>query len=165
MSSQPACNATDAAVLYSALRRMALLEADETPVITPLTGGVSSLIARVDTRAGPLCVKQALPQLRVAAHWEAPVERNAAETAWLRLAQRVMPDAVPRLCGEDPASNTFAMEYLDPNVYRNWKTALRAGEVDTAFAGALGDRLGCLHAATATNAGLAAQFANDANFE
>ena len=35
---------TEASRLLAALRRMGLLEADETPVLTQLTGGVSSLI-------------------------------------------------------------------------------------------------------------------------
>ena len=50
----------------SALERMGLIEAGDTPVFTPLTGGVSSDIVRVDLARGPVCVKRALPKLRVA---------------------------------------------------------------------------------------------------
>ena len=44
-----------------------------------LSGGVSSDIWRVDLSRGPVCVKRALPRLRVAQLWEAPVERNRYE--------------------------------------------------------------------------------------
>ncbi len=47
----------------------------------PLTGGVSSDIWRIDTAAGPICAKRALPKLRVAADWRAPIERNRFEAA------------------------------------------------------------------------------------
>ena len=45
----------------------------------PLTGGVSSDIWRIDTEHGPVCAKRALAQLRVAADWHAPIERNLFE--------------------------------------------------------------------------------------
>ena len=69
---------TEETIVRNALLRMRLIDADEFPPITPLAGGVSSLIARVDTRRGPLCVKQALPELKVATHWSAPLERSHA---------------------------------------------------------------------------------------
>jgi hypothetical protein len=53
---------------------------------TPLAGGVSSDIWRVDTGARTLCIKRALPRLKVAQEWNAPVERNAYEWAWLEFA-------------------------------------------------------------------------------
>ena len=51
----------------TALGRMGLLQPGECPAITPLTGGVSSDIVRVDLRSGPICVKRALPKLKVQA--------------------------------------------------------------------------------------------------
>ena len=53
---------------------------------TPLTGGVSSDIWRIDLPAGPVCVKRALAKLRVAADWQAPIERNRYEARWMQRA-------------------------------------------------------------------------------
>src|SRR5205823_8850165 len=51
-----------------------------------LAGGVSSDIWRADLAAGPVCVKRALPRLRVAQLWEAPIERNRYERQWMQTA-------------------------------------------------------------------------------
>ena len=65
-------------------------------------GGVSSDIYRVDAGGQTLCVKRALPKLKVAADWRAPVERNAYEAAWLRLAAaRSFRRRCPRVLAED----------------------------------------------------------------
>src|SRR5262249_58374111 len=79
-----------------------------------LPGGVSSDIWLV--RAGPtaFCVKRALTQLRVAAEWRAPIERNTKEAAWLRAVAGFMPEAVPGLLAEDAKAGIFAMVYLPP---------------------------------------------------
>ena len=61
--------------------------------VTPLTGGVASDIAKVDLPTGSICVKFALPKLKVSENWEAPVHRNAAEYAWLELASDVHPQS------------------------------------------------------------------------
>ena len=53
---------------------------------SPLTGGVSSDIVRVDLPDGPICFKRALPKLKVQADWQAPVERNRWEVEWMRVA-------------------------------------------------------------------------------
>jgi poly(3-hydroxybutyrate) depolymerase len=62
------------------LARHGLADPDERLHLTPLQGGVSSDIWRVDTSRGSVCVKRALPQLKVAAEWRAPVSRNAFES-------------------------------------------------------------------------------------
>lgn len=65
------------AAVVEALGRLGLLAPDEAPRFERLTGGVSSDIWRVELARGPVCVKRALPRLRVAAEWRAPIERNA----------------------------------------------------------------------------------------
>ena len=70
--------------LIEPLRRMGLVKAGESARLTPLTGGVSSDISLVEAGGRRFCVKRALPRLKVAALWEAPVERNAAEAAYMR---------------------------------------------------------------------------------
>ena len=156
--------AEDARRLLAALRRMRLAQADETPRITQLTGGVSSLIVRADTARGPICVKQALPQLKVATLWEAPVERNRAEVAWMRIADRIVPGCVPAILGEDAQDNAFAMQWLAPDRYPIWKAQLRDGIAETDTAQAVGRNLAAIHTATAGDARLARSFAHDAGF-
>ncbi|MGH8679204.1 MAG: aminoglycoside phosphotransferase family protein, partial [Burkholderiales bacterium] len=95
----------------SALARMGLLGPGEAPAIEPLTGGVSSDIVRVDLMRGPLCIKRALPKLKVQADWRAPIERNHWEAEWMKVAGAIVPNAVPRILGEDAEAGMFAMQY------------------------------------------------------
>ena len=119
--------------LIEPLRRMGLLKVGETASVTPLTGGVSSDISLVEAGGRRFCVKRALPRLKVAALWEAPVERNAAEAAYMRTVARWLPRAVPRVLGEDARAGWFAMDYLAPEDHRLWKTQLLAGIVEAGF--------------------------------
>ena len=98
--------------MVQALRHMAIVSAHTTAMLTPLTGGVSSEIYRVDLPTGPVCVKRALAKLKVAADWRAPVERNRWEVEWMRVAGGIVPEAVPAILGEDRATGCFAMAYL-----------------------------------------------------
>src|SRR5690242_2634255 len=96
----PDCDSTQA--FATALRRMGLIAYDAPPPrVTPLTGGVSSDIVRADLPSGPICLKRALPRLKVQADWQAPVERNRWEVAWMKVAAAIEPAAVPRVLGED----------------------------------------------------------------
>src|SRR5215510_15209737 len=110
------------AELVAALGRLGLLTPGERPRFTPLPGGVSSDIWRVDLAAGPICVKRALPKLKVAADWRAPTERNAYEVAWIETANAIIPGVAPRLLGHDASAGLFAMEFLDPATHPLWKT-------------------------------------------
>uniref|UniRef100_UPI0031D2B001 phosphotransferase family protein n=1 Tax=Inquilinus sp. TaxID=1932117 RepID=UPI0031D2B001 len=150
--------------LLAALRRMGLAGPDETPRFTALTGGVSSDIFRVDLASGPICVKRALARLRVAADWWAPVSRNLYEARWMRAAAGIVPQAVPRLLGQDEAAGALAMDYLAPEDHPVWKAELRDGRADPAFAAEVGRRLAAIHAATAKSPALAAEFPTDAIF-
>jgi len=152
---------TPAADLVAALGRLGLLGAGERPRFTPLPGGVSSDIWRIELRAGPACVKRALSKLKVAADWRAPVERNAYEVEWMRAAGAVVPEAVPRLLGHDPESGCFAMAFLDPGQFPLWKAELRDGRADGAVARAVGERLVAIHAATAGKEAVIRAFATD----
>ena len=57
------------------------------------------------------------PRLKVAALWEAPVERNAAEAACFRAVSRWLPRAVPG-ARRRPGAGLFAMDYLPPERFR-----------------------------------------------
>jgi aminoglycoside phosphotransferase (APT) family kinase protein len=153
-----------AAELLPALMRLGLAEAGDTLRCTPLDGGVSSDIWRVTLGDRTFCVKRALARLKVAADWQAPVERNAYEAAWMRFAGAVEPKAVPALLGQDEAAGLLVMAYLAEAHYRSWKTMLQAGEAEPAVAAEVGRRLGRIHAASAGDADLAARFATDRIF-
>ena len=151
--------------LSRSLRRMGLLKAGEPARLTPLAGGVSSDICLVETGGRRFCVKRALPRLKVEALWEAPVERNAAEAAWMRAVARWLERAVPRVLGEDTQAGLFAMEYLAPDDHPLWKTQLLDGSVDPDFAAAVGRDLALIHARSAADPDIPAAFANDETFE
>ena len=146
--------------LHRALARMNLLAPGKAGA-RPLAGGVSSDIYRVDLPSGPICVKRALPRLKVAATWEAPVERNRWEVAWLRTVARTEPAFVPRVVAEDPESGSFAMEFLDPETHPVWKAQLRDGIIDPHIAAEVGTRIAKVHAATAGDPQVAAAFDTD----
>ena len=143
------------------LRRGGLAAAEENPRAIALSGGVSSDIWRVELRGGPICVKRALPRLRVAQLWEVPVERSRYERMWIETVNAIVPGAAPRVLAADEAG-FFAMELLDG--FPLWKARLAEGIADRDFARQVGDRLARIHAATAGDAGVAASFDTDANF-
>ena len=147
------------------LSRLGLIEETETRRVTPLTGGVSSDISLVETDGRRFCVKRALPRLKVAALWEAPVERNAAEAAWMRAVAGWLPHAVPRVLGEDRSAGLFAMEYLPPAEFKLWKAELLAGHVDEDFATSVGGDLALIHARSAADPSVRLAFAHDETFE
>ena len=154
----------DSAGLARALVRMALVSADQPIRLTPLAGGVSSDIYRADLPSGVVCVKRALPRLKVAADWRVPVERSRFEVEWMRVAATVVPSAVPAILGEDPEAGAFAMAWLPPERYPVWKGLLAQGEGTRDMAAGVGDTLGRIHAATADRPDVAARFATDALF-
>ena len=131
------------------------------PHLEALSGGVSSDIWRVDLPEGPICVKRALPRLRVEQLWEAPIERNHYERLWMQTANAAAPGSAPRVIAWDDERGLFAMEYLDFPV---WKSVLRAGRADRAFAAQVGATLGAIHAATATREEVRNDFQTDAIF-
>src|SRR5262249_41572754 len=129
--------------------------------VQPLAGGVSSDIWRVDLPSGAICVKRALPRLRVSQVWEAPTVRNRYEREWLQTAGSIVPSSAPRVLAWDDEAGLFAMEYLEHPV---WKSLLAAGRADPAFAALAGAALAAIHAATAGSADLARRFPTDAIF-
>jgi hypothetical protein len=136
---------------------MGLIGPHDTPPFTALAGGVSSDIY-------PVCVKRALPQLKVSALWEAPVERNRWEVAWMRTAAAIVPQFVPRVLADDAESRAFAMEFLAPEGHPVWKAQLRDGMIDVSTAAEVARRIVAVHRATAGDAEVARRFATDAIF-
>ena len=144
---------------------MGLVGPGEAVRASPLTGGVSSDISLVEAGGRRFCVKRALSRLKVAALWEAPVSRNAAEAAWMRAVAAWLPHAAPSVLGEDEEAGLFAMEYLPPQDFPLWKAELLAGRVDNDFAAAVGRDLAAIHARSAADPSIPAAFAHDETFE
>ena len=140
---------SETADILQALRSLGMLNADVNPTITHLPGGVSSDVFRVDLPSGPVCVKQALARLKVAADWRAPVERVHNEAAWLRFARAIVPENVPQVLAEDRTAHLFVMTYFDPSHFPCWKTLLRDGTADVAFAASVGKVAAQIHRASA----------------
>lgn len=148
--------------LVATLRRLDMVTGDV--ALTPLTGGVASDIWRVDHGGGVFVVKRALPKLRVAADWRAPISRNASEAAWFDVVQRIVPHCVPRILFHDVQLGLFAMTFFDPLTYPVWKSELMLGRVNVEFAAAVGQAMARIHRVTLGDVELARQFDTGATF-
>ncbi len=146
-----------------------LLEAAGLPMLVrveALTGGVSSDIVAVHLNDGRVvCAKRALPRLKVASVWEAPLERNHYELEYLRLAAGIAPGVAPKVLAEDRARGIGLLEYLPAERFKLWKAELLAGHVDPSVAAAVGDAVGRIHAATFESPTVAALFPTDDLFD
>jgi 5-methylthioribose kinase len=130
--------------------------------VEPLTGGVSSDIVRIRLADGTsYCAKRALQKLKVASDWQAPLERNHYEVAWLRRANAIVPGAAPQVIGEDREHGIALLEYLPADDYVLWKSELLAGRADPHVAVAVADALGRIHAATLNDSTVTAEFPTD----
>jgi aminoglycoside phosphotransferase (APT) family kinase protein len=159
-------SARDWPELLPPLLRQAGIEVSGPLEIAPLTGGVSSDIVRVGLADGRLyCAKRALPRLKVASDWQAPLERNHYEAAWLRKAGEIVPGAAPSVVAEDRSNGIVLLDYLPPGEYRLWKAELLAGRADPATPVAVADALGRIHAATLHDPAIATDFATDRLFD
>lgn len=144
---------------------MGLIPAGVSAEFEALTGGVSSDIWLVKTAQTQFVVKRALEELKVAAHWSAPVDRGASEAAWLIYVGQAVPGAAPKVLAFDQDTMSLALEFLDADEFANWKTQLLSGEVNSAVAADVGKVLGQIHSASANEPDLAAKFANQHLFE
>ena len=141
------------------------LAAPGVPVLgQPLAGGVASDIWRATLPVGEVCIKRALPKLKVAAEWHVPTERNIYEARWLRLAASVVPGAVPEVLGQDAETGTLVIRYLPPEDHPVWKTRLLEGDADPAFAAEVGRRLACIQSASTCDPSVPEQFPATAIF-
>ena len=147
--------------LIATLRRLQLISSDESVEVTPLTGGVSSDIVRVQAQGRDFCVKRALSKLKVQADWRAPVERNHWEVEWMRTSAAIDPTCAPAVLAEDRDAGVFVMEFLDSANHPLWKRQLSEGTIDIVVARQVGERIARIHRATARDAALRQRFATD----
>ena len=101
---------------------------------------------------------------RSSARWEAPVTRNRDEVAWLAYAQRIVPQAVPPLLGEDAQDCVFAMAYLPAEQFPVWKQQLMQGNIHPQTAQQVAQTLVTLHATSARDQALLNRFDHDDDF-
>lgn len=148
----------------SLLLQLDLLEPGQRFSLEPLTGGVSSDIVLITTDDKKLCVKFARAKLKVDADWYAPVHRNAAEYAWLRVAADAAPGSAVKVYGHSTELNGFAMEYLSGGDVYVWKSRLLSQEPDRGEAKAVGTLLGQIHAASVAPGFDQSPFQNSADF-
>jgi aminoglycoside phosphotransferase (APT) family kinase protein len=137
------------------LRREGLVTSPQAR-LTPLTGGVSSEIYRVEDGDKVMVVKRALGKLRVAADWRADPSRNLYEQAYLRYVGDLCPEAVPQVLFSRPETGFFGMEFLEG--FRNWKTDLLSGVFSPTNARHAGRLLGNIHRASWNDPKVAREF-------
>lgn len=130
------------------IKELGLGEPSDVTDVSPLTGGVASDIAMVALQDRRLCVKFALPKLKVRADWFAPVHRNAAEYAWLEVASHLLPESAVKLYGRSEKEHGFAMEFIEGDDVYLWKEALLAGASPKEEAKQVATMLGTIHAAS-----------------
>jgi D-3-phosphoglycerate dehydrogenase len=132
---------------------------------TVLGGGVASDIRIVDTIAGPIVVKEALPELKVKAYWPSDPARSSIEVDALKtIAELLGEGTVPRVLWSDPEKHRFGMSLVDPR-FRNWKRDLLDGRIDLETAARAGAMLGEMHGRSAKRPDIAARFADTKYFE
>jgi aminoglycoside phosphotransferase (APT) family kinase protein len=146
------------------VEELGIASRDEVTQVEPLTGGVASDIARVEVAGKTLAVKFALPKLKVAADWRAPVHRNAAEYAWLSVAAQVAPEGAVKLYGRSESDHGFAMEFITGDDVYLWKDRLLSGARPEGEAAAVGDVIGGIHAASTVEGFDATPFDNADDF-
>jgi len=131
--------------------------------VEALSGGVSNIVLRVETREGRFVLKQSRPQLRTRDAWFSDLDRIYREQEVMEALAGVLPDdTVPRILFADRANFAFAMSHAPPA--RVWKEMLLGGEVEPALGERAGHVLGLIHETSARQAERFAPFADRAVF-
>ena len=112
--------------------------------VEELTGGVSNVVLAVKAGAKDLVLKQALPQLKVAAVWKADQRRAIVEANGMKLLHSITPTSVPELIDFDPEDFTLTMERL-PRECTVWKSDLLSGVIKPSIGANLGKILATWH--------------------
>lgn len=147
--------------LSALLRRSGAASSDA--VITPLTGGVSSEIVRVEDGSHVFVAKRALAKLKVRDDWRADPARCRYEHRYMTTVAGFLPDAVPRVLHTDDEGGWFTMEWLGEG-WSNWKSDMLAGRADPDVAARAGQILGIIHRETRGSDDLRRAFDTTQNF-
>jgi 5-methylthioribose kinase len=84
--------------------------------VREVSDGNLNLVFIVEGPAGSLCLKQALPHVRLDKNWPLPLDRAAYEATWLRRVTPHVGALVPALHHFDPALYLIVMEVLSPHI-------------------------------------------------
>lgn len=85
--------------------------------VRDVADGNINAVYLVDGPAGGVCVKQALPWLRVAgSSWPLPIERAYFESAYMRRIEPIVGALAPRWLHFDPVLHLIVMERLQPHI-------------------------------------------------
>lgn len=132
--------------------------------VEELTGGVSNVVLGVKSDGKDLVLKQALPQLKVAAVWKADQRRAIVEANGMKLLHSITPDSVPGLIDLDPEEFTLTMDRL-PRECTVWKTDLLEGIIKPIVGEDLGRILASWHNFGANSKESRAQYMEDSLFD
>lgn len=121
-----------------------IIKFDERVFVEELTGGVSNTVLAINTDAVDLVLKQALPVLKVAQHWEADPRRAVVEANALKLYHSITPNQVPDLAFLDSEAFVLIMQRV-PRDSTVWRTDLLSGKFDFNVADVLGSTLAQWH--------------------
>lgn len=107
--------------------------------------GVASDIAIVKFDNQTLCVKFALPKLKVKANWLAPVHRNSAEYAWLEVVCKVAPNNAVSVKPNQVCTVSEAIDAFKVAMGAGWGTIVsaRSSETEDVSISHLATGLGC----------------------
>ena len=152
----------ESAILLEWLRDAGALKG-ESPLITPLAGGVSSDIHLVRDGERVFVVKRALEKLKVAEDWRSDPGRNRHEQRYLRYVASFLPRSVPRILFGSEENGWFAMEYFGDG-FVNWKSTLLQGQCDQEAARGAMSLLARVHNHSRGQTELAREFDTTKNF-
>lgn len=139
------------------------LVGEENPVVTPLGGGVSCLVALVTTSKGRWVVKKARKRLSVEAEWIADLSRVFREVSCLKVIREYVDvNAAPAILLEDRKNYAFVMEYGENGV--TWKQLLMKNVVDPSTTLRVATILSKLHSKTREVKSLEEEFGDNTNF-
>lgn len=144
---------------------LGLMDKNDILSVTPLTGGVASDIAVIETPTQKLCAKFALSKMKVAEDWQAPIHRNKAEYLWLRSLAQIAPGNCPQLYGHSEELGGFVMEFIEGDDVFVWKSNLLNSTPPRGEAGKLGALLANLHLFSSQANFNKADFDNQGDFE
>ncbi len=136
---------------------------DDSAVVEPLSGGVSSDVVKVTCGDRAMVVKRALAKLRVEDDWFADLSRNRYEHRYMAVVGELLPEAIPRVLHTNDAQGFFCMEWLGQG-WANWKEEMLTGRADRAIAAEAGRVLGVIHRRTFGDEALRTEFDNTKNF-